>query len=727
MPDSVIRKETTHIDEVARTATASTQWLLENRNIKGAATHPITHNNQLQFFICGESGFADIAQTIAKAQQSIDLVCWGFDPGMELVRSQSIAWPRGTTYGELLLAAARRGVKVRLLVWYDAIGSIATSNVPGMSFGPLSRAAGAHSSPKDISPQRSVAIAVENWCASEPGLHDSVTRMVKAGQLPVVNKTARDEYCHSWFQAAFGGTEDGWANIEVRTRGGKSSAIKRSLQAEEQRPASLSALELESVGMKFLGTHHQKPILIDYAVENGAKAVGYVMGLNSVTDYWDTEKHTLNDPLREEGLKLSAQESLQRPRCANLASCDQPNKCRTVGDCINVSDPTGAELAAARKVTFHAGFRSMKPYRDYACRITAGQSLVCLYNNFINAWDRAGKQNEQSAAHATSKKETAHCAIPSALQRKATAGDSSVQIVRTQPEEDDKTIKEIYTLAAAKAALACGYLYIENQYFQYEDWTRRLVSMRKQVIAGWKAGSVKAGKSVRDMPMLHVFIVIPVPEKEGMVPRTYDALAVLGQQGTMTGQNALIDKMNTDPAPVVCDAMGNPTGASVALPAVVEHANTISKPDLATLENTFGMKVSVAMLQTCGVDQDRWRYREIYIHSKLLLVDDSFLTLGSANLNQRSMAVDSEINIATDDPRHARDLRKRVWGQLSGGNTNGKTGTRAEIADTFTDWTTLMKDNRARKYGASQKRDKRQLVGFLLPLDDNRSSTTRLG
>lgn len=41
----------------------------------------------------------------------------------------------------------------------------------------------------------------------------------------------------------------------------------------------------------------------------------------------------------------------------------------------------------------------------------------------------------------------------------------------------------------------------------------------------------------------------------------------------------------------------------------------------------------------------------VYIHSKLLMVDDRRLTLGSANLNNRSMTLDSEINVAweTDD------------------------------------------------------------------------------
>ena len=38
-----------------------------------------------------------------------------------------------------------------------------------------------------------------------------------------------------------------------------------------------------------------------------------------------------------------------------------------------------------------------------------------------------------------------------------------------------------------------------------------------------------------------------------------------------------------------------------------------------------------------------------YIHSKLLLVDDRFLSIGSANMNNRSMGYDTELNVAWDD------------------------------------------------------------------------------
>jgi phospholipase D1/2 len=52
-----------------------------------------------------------------------------------------------------------------------------------------------------------------------------------------------------------------------------------------------------------------------------------------------------------------------------------------------------------------------------------------------------------------------------------------------------------------------------------------------------------------------------------------------------------------------------------------------------------------------------------YIHSKLLLVDDRFLTVGSANTNNRSMGLDSELNISWEapsdgDPALERSLRR---------------------------------------------------------------------
>lgn len=676
MPDHFKRPETTHINEQSRTATGTVQWYLEHAHKAG--THPITHNNRLKVFMCGEESFADIARQIEAAKESIDICCWGFDPGMELVRTQGRTWPRGKTYGDLLIHAGKRGVKVRLLVWYDkyAVGPANQHNMPGYTHDANPWRADhiwtpAAAAELDANHSLMIAQAYHDEPLTFSKVRPGMAAPIQRGAMPVTQemivKKAREEYCASWYKAAFKGLLKG---IEIRTRCGDADAVATCLGKESPR---LDKTTLERNAMVRGATHHQKPVLIDFFHQEGASAVGYVMGLNSLTDYWDTNGHELEDVRREVGGEKAAKESVQ-----------------------------GKE--------YDKGFRTLKPYHDYACRVE-GRALVALYNNFVKAWERAAGDNKNK------KSELGSSGMPTALLRRAQPGDSTVQIVRTQPEEDDTTIRDISYQALDMATLACRYLYVENQYFQSEEWAQRLMEKRKNFIAGWKAGCRKAGKSMRDMPVMYVFVVTPVPEREGMIPRTYDALATLGQQGGMTGQNEMIDE-------------GNKSTAVNWTPAwrdVLQKANSIEKPDALRLEDVFGLKVCTAMLNTCGFENRRWRYREIYIHSKLTLVDDGFMMIGSANLNLRSMAVDSEINLATNDPAVARELRKRIWAQHANPRADGGEGTKAEIKKAFLDWVDLMKENKTKQLEHSQSAIRKKMNGFLLPLEDGRSSFVRLG
>jgi phosphatidylserine/phosphatidylglycerophosphate/cardiolipin synthase-like enzyme len=53
----------------------------------------------------------------------------------------------------------------------------------------------------------------------------------------------------------------------------------------------------------------------------------------------------------------------------------------------------------------------------------------------------------------------------------------------------------------------------------------------------------------------------------------------------------------------------------------------------------------------------------VYVHAKLGIVDDAWLTLGSANLNEHSLFNDTEMNIVTRDAGLARDTRLRLWAE----------------------------------------------------------------
>lgn len=74
-------------------------------------------------------------------------------------------------------------------------------------------------------------------------------------------------------------------------------------------------------------------------------------------------------------------------------------------------------------------------------------------------------------------------------------------------------------------------------------------------------------------------------------------------------------------------------------------------------------------LRDAGVDD---RVRLVYpavspdghvmVHGKLMIVDDRFFTVGSANLNNRSMGFDTECNLAIEAASDQADLRKRIAG-----------------------------------------------------------------
>jgi phosphatidylserine/phosphatidylglycerophosphate/cardiolipin synthase-like enzyme len=53
----------------------------------------------------------------------------------------------------------------------------------------------------------------------------------------------------------------------------------------------------------------------------------------------------------------------------------------------------------------------------------------------------------------------------------------------------------------------------------------------------------------------------------------------------------------------------------------------------------------------------------IYVHAKIGIVDDRWLTIGSANLNEHSLFNDTELNVVTHDPTLARRTRLSLWAE----------------------------------------------------------------
>ena len=77
-------------------------------------------------------------------------------------------------------------------------------------------------------------------------------------------------------------------------------------------------------------------------------------------------------------------------------------------------------------------------------------------------------------------------------------------------------------------------------------------------------------------------------------------------------------------------------------------------------------RMQVFCLATSANIDGEERYRSIYVHAKVAIVDDLWSTVGSANLNNRGMRDDTEMNVATLDTVLTRGLRLLLWAEHLG-------------------------------------------------------------
>jgi phosphatidylserine/phosphatidylglycerophosphate/cardiolipin synthase-like enzyme len=69
------------------------------------------------------------------------------------------------------------------------------------------------------------------------------------------------------------------------------------------------------------------------------------------------------------------------------------------------------------------------------------------------------------------------------------------------------------------------------------------------------------------------------------------------------------------------------------------------------------------LLTTTLFAREGGRSRPVYVHAKLGIVDDRWLTVGSANLNDHSLFNDTEANVVLRSPDLIRATRERLWAE----------------------------------------------------------------
>jgi len=196
-------------------------------------------------------------------------------------------------------------------------------------------------------------------------------------------------------------------------------------------------------------------------------------------------------------------------------------------------------------------------------------------------------------------------------------GSSMVQVARTIPRETysfppDQGIQGIAQLYAKAFGNAQHFIYLENQYF----WLRAF-----------------GGLDI-------AFLGFDNPEMETNIKRIGEAL----RQGAAF---AIVLPDHPNAGRAFTDA---------ALARLKQEA-----PEAFTEE-----RIQAFCLATSETEADGEHYRPIYVHAKIAIIDDTWATVGSGNLNNRGMLNDVEMNVAALNPTLARGLRMMLWAEHLG-------------------------------------------------------------
>jgi len=387
-------------------------------------------------------------------------------------------------------------------------------------------------------------------------------------------------------------------------------------------------------GLTALGSYHQKIITVD--VETPAKATAFVMGHNMLVPYWSTKALIPNQPRRQFALKITGKGngSVDLPDIAAL----ERSIANTEQDIANLPKFIGDDPGELE-------FRT----REYQNSIAQTRAEI--------------EQAKQQYARKSGSSFLKYEAIP-ASQLKPYL-DISTQIY-------GGGVVDVYNNFERVWKLNGGTIYPQSSSLYPAAFGD--ASSNKTTEAQMGATFDKAGEdAIADF----YFNAISNANRYVLILNQYFRYWGMSERIVEAWKERDIPDQKKVPIYVVTNDFNVSTSQrghdGETLKIFTDAKIPISLCKMATREN-IGRK-------------------EIYVHAKLLIVDDVFYTIGSANYNYRSLKGDPEFNVAVVDPRQAQGLRREIMNMLIGNPMNDMM--HGDPMDAFTSWEKGVKENTA--------------------------------
>ena len=278
------------------------------------------------------------------------------------------------------------------------------------------------------------------------------------------------------------------------------------------------------------------------------------------------------------------------------------------------------------------GRHEANPYRhDVHFRVT-GPVVADLVRIFRAHWNREGRAARDFVRGANAIATVAHLPVShyDQIARKDPplfrTGTSIAQLIRTEtgrvvtPPAPEALRLDTEDCVKRAIKAAEKFVYIESQY------------LRWPVIVDWLSDARTRS------PELRVIVVVPLSPEEAGGLTDIDPVTSHG----MHLQHVTLKRLN--------ETFGGKSG-------------------IFTLTSRVGYAAQPRLLERCAhmVDADEhatpelFRAPSIYVHSKILIVDDRFALIGSANFDGRAFRVDNEIGLAWFHSEEIVRFRLRLW------------------------------------------------------------------
>jgi phosphatidylserine/phosphatidylglycerophosphate/cardiolipin synthase-like enzyme len=632
-----------------------------------------------RFLVNGHDAFGAVYEAISKATKTVDIICWGFQPSMYFKRGTE----RAKRIGELLRDLDNGGkVKVRLLCWHDPlyVAALSENNMPG------------YDGVTDV--KRTIPDRVSNWVSKKTTLYSAdyqtkeeldfdnawyrgaemrnVTKVTTADKIKGTTVIGGWDSLSGAYNRHFH-KEDAFKNLEFATRTfsypERSEIVGRVERYEEAQKWDPRLISGNKTGFASEPTHHQKMVLIDYEVPD--LAVGFVMGHNMLDQYWDTDQHS-----------------------------------------YKVNKPED-------------GRNGPSPWQDISGRVT-GPVLQYLNSNFCEAWDDAtGQSLTKARAHVDG------CSLK--LHDDKDNVKVMAQVLRTQSQKGKEDIGKMYLQAVNNAT---QYIFFQNQYFRWLELADKIKEVANKHTGG--------GRDPGQHGPIYLFVITNASEAAigNGSASTYMMLDSLGSGNSMPGVANLQRGEDLDAQQKALEAqlvkqqavgqqfqhmsVDLSSGSAGGLPQAVQQNQWDQQETQAALDavkkkkelnkqispDTPPTEVPGLKIQICTLvapDSPAGQWTDVYVHAKVMTIDDAFVTQGSANINTRSMKVDSELNFCSDNGDVARALRIKLWG-LHTTDAGGHSPDQADPAEAFKAWGAITDRNR---HGRGKQPPVASLIAFV--------------